>query len=69
MVACLSLGMVEYGRAAVRRHRPIMTRLEAALRERGDVGLGMEELCRAAGTCHRTLHEVCMEFTAVPLMR
>jgi AraC-like DNA-binding protein len=66
---CLSGGSVEYDRSAVRRHRLVMSRLEAALSERESAGLSMEELCRAAGTSRRTLHEVCMEFTGLPPMR
>jgi AraC-like DNA-binding protein len=69
LVDCLSLGNLEYDRAAVRRHRLIMSRLEAALCEREDAGLSIEELCRSAGASRRTLHEVCMEFTGVPPMR
>jgi AraC-like DNA-binding protein len=69
LVDCLSLGTMEFDRAAVRRHRLIMSRLEAALCERQDAGLSMEELCRSAGASRRTLHEVCMEFTGVPPMR
>ncbi|WP_158924197.1 helix-turn-helix domain-containing protein [Acidisphaera sp. S103] len=69
LVDCLSGGILEYDRAAVRRHRLIMSRVEAALCERDDAGLSIEDLCRSAGASRRTLHEVCMEFTGVPPMR
>jgi len=69
LVDWLSFGRAEHDRAAARRHQQIMNRVETVLGERPDAGLGMDELCRAAGASRRTLHEVCMNLVGMPPMQ
>jgi AraC-like DNA-binding protein len=69
LVDCLSGGVRDPDRAAVRRHHRILGRLETVLREGGDAILSVSGLCGAVGASERTLHEVCMNFVGMPPMR
>lgn len=62
LVACLVEGWPSPERAALRRHREIVARFEAALRQRPEEMLSLAAICIAAGAAERTLNLACREF-------
>ncbi|WP_159998154.1 helix-turn-helix domain-containing protein [Roseomonas sp. 18066] len=62
LLACLDQGQLRRDRAALRRHRQIVARLDQALRDRPEEMLSLGDLCRAAGVAPRTLGLACQEF-------
>jgi AraC-like DNA-binding protein len=62
LLACLTQGRANRDRAALRRHRQIVARLEEAMRERPEEMLSMPDICAAVGVPRRTLNLACMEF-------
>jgi AraC-like DNA-binding protein len=65
LVGCLAKGDREPDRAAVRRHRLVMTRFERVLEERGTELLTMPDLCDAIGVAERSLQQVCHDFVGM----
>lgn len=62
LLACLTQGRARRDRAALRRHRQIVARLEEAMRERPEEMLSMPDICAAVGVARRTLNLACLEF-------
>ena len=62
LLACLTQGRARRDRAALRRHRQIIGRLEEAMGERPEEMLSMPDICSALGVARRTLNLACMEF-------
>jgi AraC-like DNA-binding protein len=62
LVSCLTQGRARRDRAALRRHRQIVVRLEEAMRERPEQMLSMPDICAALGVARRTLNLACLEF-------
>ncbi len=65
LVNCLMQGAFEYDRAAVRRHRHIMRRLEDLLSARPQQVLTLPEICASVGVAQRSLQLICREFTGL----
>jgi AraC-like DNA-binding protein len=62
LLACLTQGLALPDRAALRRHRQIVTRFENLLRERPEEMLSLSAICAALGVAERTLSLACQEF-------
>ncbi|MBA4013531.1 MAG: hypothetical protein C0481_16835 [Phenylobacterium sp.] len=62
LLACLTEGLALPDRAALRRHRQIVTRFEDLLRERPEEMLSLSAICAALGVAERTLSLACQEF-------
>lgn len=62
LLACLAQGRAARDRAALRRHRQIVAKLEQVMRERPADMLCMADLCAAMGVARRTLNQACLEF-------
>ncbi len=62
LLACLTQGRAKRDRAALRRHRQIVAKLEQVMRERPAEMLCMADICAAVGVTRRTLNLACLEF-------
>lgn len=62
LIACLTQGRAKQDRAALRRHRQIVAKLEQIMRERPADMLCMADICAAVGVARRTLNLACWEF-------
>jgi AraC-like DNA-binding protein len=62
LLVCLTEGRAKRDRAALGRHRQIVSRLEEALRKRPEDMLSVPDLCAAVGVAERTLSLACQEF-------
>lgn len=62
LLACLAQGRARRDRAALRRHREIVAKLEQVMRERPSQMLCMSDICAAVGVARRTLNLACLEF-------
>jgi AraC-like DNA-binding protein len=62
LLACLTEGLALPDRAALRRHRQIVSRFEDVLRERPEEMLSLSAICTALGVAERTLSLACQEF-------
>src|SRR5262249_61312863 len=62
LLACLTQGRAKRDRAALRRHRQIVAKLEQLMREQPAEMLCMADICTAVGVTRRTLNLACLEF-------
>jgi AraC-like DNA-binding protein len=62
LLACLTHGRLERDRAALRRHRQIVAKLEQVMRDRPADMLCMTDICAEVGVARRTLNLACLEF-------
>jgi AraC-like DNA-binding protein len=62
LLVCLTQGQASRDRAALRRHRQIVTRFEQVMLERPAEMLSMPDICAALGVARRTLNLACLEF-------
>lgn len=62
LLVCLTQGQASRDRAALRRHRQIVTRFEEVMHERPAEMLSMPDICAALGVARRTLNLACLEF-------
>jgi AraC-like DNA-binding protein len=62
LFACIAQGRTEPDRAAIRRHRQTVARLERLMEERPEQPWSVAELCAAIGVAERTLNLACHEF-------
>jgi AraC-like DNA-binding protein len=69
LLTCLTQGQARPDRAALRRHRQIVARFEAALRERPEEMLSLSAICAAVGVAERTLSLACQEFLGQSAMQ
>lgn len=69
LLSCLAQGRAEPDRAATRRHRQTVARLEQALEERPEHPWSVAELCATIGVAERTLNLACHEFLGAGALR
>ena len=62
LLACLTQGRAMGDRAAPRRHRQIVAKLEQSMRECPEQMLSMPDICAEVGVARRTLNLACQEF-------
>lgn len=69
LLACVTQGRARRDRAALRRHRQIVARLDEVMRERPEEMLSLRDLCAEMNVAERTLNLACMEFLGQGAMR
>jgi len=69
LLDCMERGEARHDRAAQRRHRRVVTRLDQVLMERPEQTMCLADMCSEIGVSHRTLHMACQEFLGMSAMR